>query len=109
MHWIYAHLIGDCLIQTDWMAKEKKTSSFVCFVHVFTYIIPFVFCGLEFWQLILILIQHFIQDRTTIVNWFFIIAKKENFAKPPMAPWSIILVDNIFHILFIAFVISFGK
>lgn len=24
MHWIFAHLIGDYLIQNDWMALHKK-------------------------------------------------------------------------------------
>ena len=33
MHWIYAHLIGDYIIQNDWMAQHKKDSSFRCDVH----------------------------------------------------------------------------
>jgi len=105
MHWIFAHLIGDYVIQNDWMAQGKKKSSFVCTVHVLTYIIPFLFCSLAWWQLIAIAIQHFIQDRTNIVlNWMNFYGQGA-FAKAPLAPWSIIVVDNIWHILWIAFIV----
>ena len=46
MHWILAHLIGDYIFQTDWMAREKKVSNFACAVHVATYMIPFLFTGM---------------------------------------------------------------
>lgn len=107
MHWIFAHLIGDYLIQNDWMAKGKKTSSWICFIHVFTYMLPFLFVGATWWQLLAIGTQHFVQDRTHIVKWFFDVTGKSRFGEPPMAPWSLVLVDNIFHILFIALVLAF--
>jgi len=106
MHWIFAHLIGDYLIQNDWMAKGKKGSSFICGVHVLTYMIPFLFVQAEWWQLALIAIEHFAQDRTNFVMWFMNVAGKSEFAKPPMAPWSIIVVDNTFHVLFMAAIFS---
>lgn len=59
MHWIYAHLIGDYLIQNDWMAKGKKTSTGICLVHIATYLLPFLFCGLKWWQVVAIGAQHF--------------------------------------------------
>lgn len=105
MHCIYAHLIGDYLLQSDWMAKGKKVSSWICLAHVATYMIPFLFCGLVWWQLLLIGIQHFLQDRTAFIIWLMKIKGSAEFAKPPMAPWSIIVTDNIVHILFIAFVV----
>jgi hypothetical protein len=105
MHFIYAHLIGDYLLQTDWMAKGKKISSLVCIAHVAAYMIPFLFCGLLWWQLILIGAQHFFQDRTNFIMWIMKIKGSAEFSKPPMAPWSIIITDNIVHVLFIAFVV----
>ena len=105
MNWIFAHLIGDYLLQNDWMARNKKTSSFACSVHIITYMIPFLFIGLEVWQLLAIAGQHWIQDRTNFVLWFMKVTGKNDFIKPPMAPWSIIVIDNIFHILWIALVI----
>jgi hypothetical protein len=106
MHWIYAHLIGDFLIQTDWMAKGKKGSTFICLVHVAAYMVPFLLCGFAWWQLGLIALQHFFQDRTNFVVWFMETKGSAEFARPPMAPWSIVLTDNILHILFIAVIRS---
>ena len=109
MSWIYAHLIGDYIIQNDWMASGKKKNSFICFIHVVTYLIPFLFCGLSVLQLSLIGAQHFAQDRTNFVTWFMKVKGSENFSKTPMSPWSVIITDNIIHILFIAFVVEFIK
>lgn len=106
MHWIYAHLIGDFLLQTDWMARGKKQNSWVCLVHVLTYMLPFLLTPLSWWQLLLVAVQHFLQDRTDIVVWFMVKTGKREFTKPPSAPWSVILVDSILHILFIALIES---
>ena len=108
MHWIYAHLIGDFLLQTDWMARGKKQNSWVCLVHVLTYITPFFLTPFAWWQVLLIGIQHFAQDRTDVVVWFMKNTGKQEFTDPPSAPWSIILVDSILHILFIALVERVG-
>jgi len=106
MHWIFAHLIGDYILQTDWMAEGKKRSSLICAIHVLTYLIPFLFCVDHGWQWFAIGIEHFIQDRTNIVVWLMKKKGSGRFAEPPMAPWSIILTDNILHVLFIAFVMG---
>lgn len=106
MHWIYAHLIGDYLIQTDWMAKNKKISSLACLLHVICYLIPFMFTKLSYLAILVIGIEHFIQDRTTIVTKLMILTGSEDFTKPPMSPWSVIIVDNILHVLFIALIES---
>lgn len=106
MHWIYAHLIGDYLIQNDWMAEGKKRSSWVCSVHVLTYMAPFLFTGLKWWMLVPIALEHWVQDRTNIVVWLMRTSGKAKFAAPPMAPWSVILTDNILHILFVAAIAS---
>lgn len=104
MHWIYAHLIGDYLIQSDWMAQHKKVSSWRCLVHVLTYMIPFLFCGFEWWQLVAIAAQHYVIDRTNFVKWFMEIKGSGIFATNVCFPWSQIVTDNILHILWIAFV-----
>jgi hypothetical protein len=108
MHWIYAHLIGDYIIQNDWMAQNKKSSSFHCAIHVLTYMLPFLFCGFNWWQLSIIAGQHYIVDRTNVVMWFMKAKGSEKFATGPCYPWSIIIVDNISHILTIALVAYLG-
>jgi hypothetical protein len=100
MPWIFAHLLGDFILQNDWMAANKKKSSLVCCVHVLIYLLPFLFI-FNWWQLLLIGLQHYFQDRTEFVVWFMKAKGSKNFTLPPMAPWSIILTDNILHILFI--------
>lgn len=106
MHWIYAHLIGDYLLQNDWIAKGKKANSWICTIHVMIYMSPFIFTGLAWWKLLLIALQHWLQDRTDFVPWSMKIMGRNEFAVQPLAPWSIIITDNIFHILWIAFVIA---
>jgi hypothetical protein len=106
MNWIIAHLIGDYILQNDWMATGKKQKSWICAVHVLTYLVPFLFCDFKIWQIALIGIQHFAQDRTNFIVWFMNIKGQAKFASPPMAPWSIILTDNIIHILWIYVIIN---
>lgn len=106
---LVAHCVGDYLLQNDWMATNKKRCSFVCAFHSATYLIPFVALAyrLQTWQLVLILVQHFAQDRTGFVLWFMTHTGQEKFASPPMAPWSIFVVDNTFHLLWIVIVVNF--
>jgi len=106
MHWIYAHLIGDYLLQNDWMAFGKKQKSWICAVHVAIYMLPFLFCNFAWWQLAIIAGQHFAQDRTGFVVWLMKVKGSEQFATGPCSPWSIIVTDNIIHILTIAVVAS---
>jgi hypothetical protein len=106
MHWIYAHLIGDYLIQTDWMATGKKRSSWICAVHVLSYLLPFSLTPLVWWQLALIGAEHFAQDRTGVVVWLMRKKGSAAFAQPPCGPWSVIVTDNILHVLFMAGVAS---
>jgi hypothetical protein len=106
LHWSLAHLIGDYLLQNDWMAINKKKSSWACLYHVLSYLAPFFFCNLELWQILAIGIQHFVQDRTNLIIWFMKIKGSEVFATGPCSPWSIIFTDNIVHILFIALITS---
>lgn len=104
MHWIYAHLIGDFLLQNDWMAKGKKESWTIAVIHGLVYMIPFYFVHPSWGQFTLIALQHMYQDHFDFVKWLMIKKGSAKFAEPPMAPWSIIITDNILHILWIAFV-----
>lgn len=71
--------------------------------------IPFLLCGLHWWQLLIIATQHFFTDRTNFVIWFMKIKGSEKFATGMLSPWSIVVTDNILHILTIAFVIYLGN
>jgi len=101
---LVAHCIGDYIIQNDWMAAGKKKSSLICAIHSILYTTPFVFCGLDWYQLFLILGQHHLQDRGNFIIWYMNKFGKKEFTKPPLSPWSFFAVDNSFHLLWIAIV-----
>ena len=105
MHWIFAHLVGDYLLQNDKMALNKKKSDLWCSIHVVCYMVPFVLCGLAWWQFLLIAAQHYLVDRTQFVAWFMKAKGQEQFATGLCFPWSQIVMDNILHVLWIAFVV----
>lgn len=99
---LISHAVGDYLIQNDWMAKNKKVRSWMgelaCHVHCITYTIMFIAIASPT-ALLAIYLSHYAIDRSGFVMWYMKVTGKSDFAKPPMAPWSIIAVDNTFHIL----------
>jgi Protein of unknown function (DUF3307) len=123
---IIGHLVGDYLLQNDWMALKKKSPSFFykpywgnrswqfrlttcfrwvsipCLVHCALW--TGAVCAFAGWKspvLIAILFAaHYIQDRTHIIKfWMTRINHQPKFVEPPMAPWSLIVVDNVWHIV----------
>lgn len=116
---IIGHLVGDYLLQNDWMALNKKQGSWACALHCLiwtTSVMVFSGWGAQdgvLWTLLwpeargklviiclLLFTTHFIQDRTQIIRfWMTRINRQPKFAEPPMAPWSLIVVDNVWHIL----------
>lgn len=118
---LVCHLIGDYVLQTDWMAQNKKSpgnkGELAAFTHTVFYMLPFLtFClvsdsvsnmnlHLSPLQLVLIALQHFLQDRTNFVVWFMKVKGSGQFVKD-LAPWSIIVTDNVLHIIWMYFVIT---
>jgi len=106
MNVFVAHLIGDFILQNEWMAGNKKRSSVVCLVHVLVYLLPFLLCNLEWWQIVMIGVQHFVQDRTGFVLWWVRVYKRvhpDNLEQLPL------YVDQAFHLLWIQIVILLGS
>lgn len=100
MDYLMAHLVGDYLVQDDYMAMNKKKSTFACLLHVFSYtLIVWAFTQWPLWALVITAVCHFIQDRTSIVRQFMTLNRQEAFATGPCSPWSIIVVDNVLHLL----------
>lgn len=104
---LIGHLVGDYLLQNDWMALGKKSSSFVCAVHcaIWTACVCLA-AGLGLVPFAVLFATHFIQDRTGIVVWWMRLIGQRKFMEGPCAPWSIIVVDNVWHIVTIAIVIG---
>ena len=100
MSWLMGHLIGDYLLQNDWMALGKKRSSFICSVHCLIWSLTVMLCARwPVWTLPVLFVGHFAQDRTNVVVWYMKFKGGAEFTKPPMAPWSIIVTDNVMHMV----------
>lgn len=99
---IVGHLVGDYLLQNDWMALNKKTSDFPCMIHALIWSLAVcAFAGWWDWLVFLALLSsHYWQDRTQVVKWWMTkVNRQQKFTEPPLAPWSLIVVDNVWHIV----------
>jgi hypothetical protein len=108
---IIGHLVGDYLLQNDWMALNKKKRSWPCVVHCLLWTLAVcAFAGWWAWWVPLVLFStHFIQDRTNVIMWWMKLPWKDQskFVDGPCAPWSIIVVDNVWHIV-ILYVVAYA-
>jgi Protein of unknown function (DUF3307) len=112
---LLAHLIGDYLLQSDWMALGKVTGNFPAAVHALTYTIPFVILTRSPYRLAFISGSHFAIDRWRLAR--YVCWAKNNLAPPGFNPpwsecqatgypsdrpvwmtvWLMILADNTLH------------
>lgn len=100
------HLVGDYLLQNDWIAREKTRSSRVAMLHANLYATPFLLVCWSPW-IALLWLSHFFIDRYRIaVVWIRFVNRgtDSNYgfpaSKPPhIAFWLMVIVDNTFHII----------
>ena len=59
---VLCHLVGDYVLQSDFIAKTKGENWYHLFVHCMLYCLPFYPCFGFKWQLIVILVAHLIVD-----------------------------------------------
>lgn len=106
---ILAHLVGDYIFQSHWMANEKTKRTAAALAHVVTYTIPFAFLTLDPLVLGIIASTHFVIDRWRLAR--FVVWLK-NGARGPvtatgypedtppwLAVWLLIIADNTLHLL----------
>lgn len=98
---LVGHLVGDYLLQNDWMAAGKKKSSFICAVHVALYTLAVLVLSGEWSPVIAtgVAVPHFLIDRWGFIAWWMKFMRQPAFMEPPMSPWSRIVVDNVWHIM----------
>ncbi len=97
---LVGHLVGDYLVQNDWMALNKKKSMPHCAVHCAIWTACVVlFASWPLWTAIPLFVTHFIQDRTPIIAWWMDLVGQKQFRTGICAPWSTIVVDNVWHIV----------
>ena len=59
---LLAHLVGDYILQSEWMAKEKTKRWFPAWAHAVTYGLPFLFVTQSPAALAVIVVTHAIID-----------------------------------------------
>jgi hypothetical protein len=116
---LFAHVVGDYLLQSDWMATEKVKANTAAFSHAFAYTVPFVWLAPSSWTaLFIIYISHFVVDRFRLAKY---VCYLKNFLAPSqywyawedcdqtgyhkdrplwLAVWLMIIADNAMHVFF---------
>lgn len=115
---IVAHLVGDYILQSDWMANEKTKQSFAASVHAATYTLPFLFITQNIAALAFICGTHFLIDRFRLAR-YVVWLKNGQWSSPITATgysddkpaflsvWLLIIADNTLHILCNGFAIYY--
>lgn len=134
---IVGHMVGDYIVQNDWMAANKGNAfpkqctyndgintpgegvleinrwqrehqawwlgNLACFVHCLCYTLSVWACSfwwMPWWGLLACFAIHFPIDRWRLAGWWMRnVSGQSAFANGPLSPWSIIIVDNTFHLL----------
>lgn len=114
---ILAHLVGDYLIQSDWMANEKTKRWWPAIAHAATYTLPYALVTQSPLALLVIGGTHAVIDRYRLAKhlcwaknqlvpkrfrstWDDCKATGFTPDKPPfMAVWLMIIADNTVHLL----------
>lgn len=63
MEQLLAHIFGDYILQSDWMAMNKSKRTIPCLVHVLLYTSVFILLGASWQALLVIGSVHFVFDR----------------------------------------------
>ena len=101
------HLIGDYLLQNDWMATNKTKNTIVALIHASLYSFLFFFITDIEWFLVLS-VSHFFIDRFRLAQYWIMLVnwnwQSKNFGydndKPLwMSVWLMIIIDNTIHLL----------
>jgi DNA-directed RNA polymerase specialized sigma24 family protein len=111
---ILAHLVGDYVLQSDWMASQKTKRLTVAIVHAIAYSLPFLALRPSLAAWLMIVGTHAIIDRWRLAR--YVVWTKEWLAptRPPplaecptgypadkpvwLATWLLILADNTLHL-----------
>lgn len=111
---VLAHLVGDYILQSHWMAAEKTSKWLPAILHGVTYTLPYILITQSLWALLVIGGTHIIIDRFRLAK--YVIWLKNQFAPAKFRPaltatgyddsvpvwlsvWLLIIADNTLHLL----------
>lgn len=115
---IACHMLGDYVIQSDWMAQEKIGAHLPAAAHAVSYALPFLALTRDPRRLAVIAGTHFIIDRWRLARYVVwaknqVAPKRYRYSLPPagtgyhpdrdvaqpwMTVWLMIAADNALHL-----------
>ena len=117
---ILAHLVGDYILQSHWMAQNKAKQSLAAAIHAITYTLPFMLLTRNPIALAFICGTHFLVDRFRLARWLVWFKNGYALQGAPTATgyqddvpawlsvWLLIIADNVMHVLINGFALRFG-
>jgi hypothetical protein len=112
---LLAHVVGDFVLQSDWMANEKTARNLAALAHAGCYTLPFLLITTNVLTLAVICGTHFLIDRFRLVRYVIWArnlpwpgrrswqeCRDSSFSPgvpPYMSAWLLIIVDNAMHVL----------
>lgn len=102
---LLGHLLGDYVLQNDWQAQNKTTRSLHCTVHCLLYTAAVWACSfwwMPWWGVAACFALHWPVDRFRLARRWMKLTGQEQFATGVFSPWSIIVVDNVGHLVVLA-------
>jgi len=106
MEQLICHLVGDYVLQTNWMARHKHEKLGVAAVHAFTYVLPFIFITQSLPALAIIFVTHTLIDHFRLArqvirlrNWCWTDNGFPDETPSHVAQGISIVVDNTIHLL----------
>jgi hypothetical protein len=85
MEQLLLHLLGDYILQTNWMATEKTKRNVAAGAHALVYGIPFMLLGPSKAAFLTIVMTHYFIDRYRLAR-YVVFAK--NWITEPSIKWS---------------------
>ncbi len=114
MDQLICHLVGDYVLQTDWMARKKTSSLGVALIHALVYASPFTFITGWSWALAVIFGTHVLIDRYRLAGlimrakqWSWHKRECINSAPPEVSAMLMIVIDNTIHLTINYFAIKY--
>ena len=109
---ILAHLVGDYILQSHWMAQNKAKQSVAAAIHAATYTAPFLFLTQSPAALAIICGSHFLVDRLRLARFIVWVKNGYAFSGRPvtatgyqddvptwLSVWLLIIADNTLHLI----------
>jgi hypothetical protein len=101
---LLGHLVGDFVLQTGWMAREKVRNAAALLSHAAVYtaavgVAGRLAGGISLVAVALVFVSHAVLDRRTLVHWW---GRHVQEIRREADAWLYIVTDQVAHLLILA-------